>query len=458
MQKLFTFAWKQLQYVYADKGLLLFMLITPVALATIMGLAFGSTGGTISLPEISVAVVNLDAGDGDTNYGDTIASILLSEDTINTGNNSTTACSLVDSTASSDDDAPQQQALDDLFNAVTVTSAETAREGVNNGEYVAAVIIPENFSSSLAPDINFANPPESPDDITITPVTLEIYGSGASPISSIVVRSVTESITSQIITGSTAINATISTILENPLNVIAITTADDEDFADFGCAFMPSINPVQMTRLPLDDVQAESGFVQIMVAMGSAQAVFFAIFTMNSSLLSIYNDKKQWILQRLLMTPTPRLTIIGGKILGAMVLVFVQVGLLLLTMTLIASLVMGEALFIWGNNIPLLLLFTLAVGLAVSGLGVFVIGLAKNAEQAQIFGTLTALGMAMLGGAFGFQLPGIEQFSIIYWGVDGYSKLSGGSTDIMQNMLILLAVGSVLFVIGAWLFNRRVEV
>lgn len=457
MQKLLTFAWKQLQFVYADRGLLLFMLITPVALATIMGLAFGSSGGSFSLAEISLAVVNLDEGDGDTNYGDTIASILLSENNVNTGNNATT-CSLIEANPTSDDDAPQQQSLDDLFNAVALSSPETAREGVNNGDYVAAVIIPADFSASLAPNIDFINPPESADDIIITPVTLEIYGNGGSPISSIVVKSVTESITSQIITGSTTINATVSTILENPLNIMWMSTADDADFADFGCAFLSDINPIQMTRLPLDDVQAESDFVQIMVAMGSAQAVFFAIFTMNNSLMSIYNDKKQWILQRLLMTPTPRLIIIGGKILGAMVLVFVQVGLLLLTMTVIASLVMGEALFIWGSNIPLLLLFTLIVGLAVSGLGVFVIGLARTPEQAQIFGTLTALGMAMLGGAFGFQIPGIEQASIIYWGVDGYSKLSGGSNDIMLNMLVLVVVGGVLFTIGAWLFNRRVEI
>ncbi len=300
--------------------------------------------------------------------------------------------------------------------------------------------------------------PESPDDITITPVTVEIYGNGSAPISNIVVQSVTESITSQIITGSTAVNATISTILENPLNIVRMSTADDADFADFGCAFQPSINPIQLNRLPLDDVQAESSFVQIMVAMGSAQAVFFAIFTMNNALLSIYNDKKQWILQRLLMTPTPRLIIIGGKILGAMVLVFVQVGLLLLTMTAIASLVMGEPLFIWGDNIPLLLLLTFVVGLAVSGLGVFVIGLARTPEQAQIFGTLTAIAMAMLGGGFGFQIPNLEKLSIIHWGVDGYSRLSGGNTDIMMNLIVLLVVGGVLFTIGTWLFNRRIEV
>ena len=111
-------------------------------------------------------------------------------------------------------------------------------------------------------------------------------------------------------------------------------------------------------------------------------------------------------------------------------------------MTGVASIVTAEPIFIWGNNIPLLILLTLVVGLSVSGLGVFVIGLASTPEQANIFGTLTALGMAMLGGAFGFQLEALQQFSIIYWGVDAYTRLSGGNTDIAINLLVLLIVGA----------------
>ena len=115
----------------------------------------------------------------------------------------------------------------------------------------------------------------------------------------------TETIVNQIVTGSAAVNASLITILSDSNNITALSTASDEAFVDFACAFNPDINPVQIERLPLDDVQAQDDFVQIMVFMGSAQAVFFAIFTMNNSLLSIYNDKREWILQRLLMTPTP---------------------------------------------------------------------------------------------------------------------------------------------------------
>ena len=64
----------------------------------------------------------------------------------------------------------------------------------------------------------------------------------------------------------------------------------------------------------------------------------------------------------------------------------------------------------------------------------------------------------MLGGGFGFQIPDLEQFSIIYWGTDGYLKLSGGSTDIGMHLLILVITGGILFAIGSWAFNRRIEV
>ncbi|MGJ3239197.1 MAG: ABC transporter permease [Anaerolineae bacterium] len=456
MQKILTFAWKQLQFVYADRGLLLFMLITPVALATIMGLAFGGSGGTITLNEISLAVVNLDEGDGDTRHGDTIANILLSEPA-GDATEDTAACSLNTPGTDSNSTDTQAQSLDELLNATALSDPAQARAGVDDGTYAVAVIIPADFSASLAPDTDFGTL-GSGEPVSITPTSVEVYGNGGAPLSSQVVKSITEQIAGQITTGSTTINATLRTILSDPLNVVAMTRAEDNDFADFGCAFQPDLNTIQLTRLPLDAVQAQSSFVQIMVAMGSAQAVFFAIFTMNNSLASIYEDKRNWILQRLLVTPTPRLSIIAGKILGSVALVFVQVGLLMLTMTLIASAVMGELLFIWGTDLPRLLVLTFAVGLSVSGLGVFVIGLARTPEQSQIFGSLTALGMAMLGGAFGFRIENFEQLSIIYWGVDGYNKLSAGNADIAQNLLVLLVVGGVLFIIGSWLFNRRVEI
>lgn len=453
MQQIFTFAWKQVHRVYSDKGLLVFMLLTPLAIATIIGLAFGGQSGSLVIQDIPLAVVNLDEGSGDSQLGATIASILLSQPLESTGEART--CSLVSSNAES---ASPPQSLDSLFDATALSDVNAARAGVDAGDYVAAVIIPANLSATLSPQINFGSIGEDSSALRIEPVSLEIYASAGSPIFAGIVRSVTESIVNQTVRGSIAINATISTLLENPINIPRLTFASDSDFADFACAFSSDLETIQLERLPLNETQEESPFVQILVQMGTAQAVFFAIFTMNNSLLSIYNDKKTWILQRLLVTPTPRINIIIGKILGAMLLVLLQVGLLLIALTIVASIVMQEAIFIWGNNIPLLILLTLVMGFAVAGLGVFVIGLARTAQQANIFGSLAAMAMAILGGSFGFSVGAAQNLSIIYWGKNAYSALSAGNNDIGLNLLVLLVAGGILFAIGAWFFNKRAEV
>lgn len=447
MQQILTFAWKQVHRVYSDRGLLIFMLLTPLAIATIIGLAFGGQNGTISIRDIPVAVVNLDAGSADNNFGQIVASILLAQP-VETGGDS--SCSLITSTG----DAPAG-GLDDLFAATAMSNTEAARAGVDDGTYVAAVILPANFSAGLAPEIDFASLEEAP---VFEPVTIEIYASAGSPILAGIVRSVTEAVVNRAVQGSVTINATISSLLTNPINIPRLSFADESAFADFSCAFSPEMDTIRIERIPLNETQEASPFVQVLVQMGAAQAVFFAIFTMNNSLLSIYNDRKTGILQRLLVTPNPRIYIIIGKILGAMLLVLFQVGLLLLALTIVASAVMGQAQFIWGANIPLLILLTLAVAFAVSGLGVFVIGIARTIAQANIFGSLAAMAMAILGGSFGFSLGDAEKFSIIYWGRSGYQALAAGSSEISTNLLVLLIAGAILFTIGAWFFNKRVEV
>lgn len=449
MQQILTFAWKQVHRVYSDRGLLIFMLLTPLAIATIIGLAFGGQNGTISIRDIPVAVVNLDEGAGDSQYGAIIANILLSE--VSTGANTSSSCSLV----TSSNDAAPAQSLDDLFAAVALSNPEEARAEVRAGTYDVAVIIPANFSAALAPDINFGATDSAP---SLDSVAIEIYANEGAPIFGSIVRSVTESVANQTVRGSITINATIGAILSNPLNIPRLSFADESAFADFACAFSPDLNTIRLERLPFDKTQERSVFEQVLVQMGSAQAVFFAIFTMNNTLLSIYNDRKTWILQRLLVTPTPRSSIIIGKILGALLLVLFQVVLLLVALTIIASLVLGQPTFIWGNNFALLLLLTLVLGLSVGGLGVFVIGIAKNVQQANIFGSLTAIGMSILGGGFGFNVPNAQAFSIIYWGRSAYESLAAGNNDIGLNLLILSLAGIVLFAIGSWFFNKRVEV
>ena len=68
------------------------------------------------------------------------------------------------------------------------------------------------------------------------------------------------------------------------------------------------------------------------------------------------------------------------------------------------------------------------------------------------------LTLAALGGAFGFALPvAVAQLSLITWGVDAFSSLAAGDTDIWLNLAVLFGQGILFFGIGVWLFRRRMS-
>jgi ABC-2 type transport system permease protein len=197
----------------------------------------------------------------------------------------------------------------------------------------------------------------------------------------------------------------------------------------------------------------------ILVTFGSAQALFFALFVGQSGILSMYEERKNGTLQRILVSPTPRWNLLGGKLVGVLVSVVFQLLVLIFAMTAVGSLIEGQLTFIWGTDIAKLGLVVLAVSVAVSGLGMFLAGVLKGIEQANIVGSVLNIALGVLGGAFGFQLPrSVAQVSLIYWARDAFDKLAAGRGDITLNILVLFVEGAVLFLIGLILFNRRFEV
>ncbi|MCS7071965.1 MAG: hypothetical protein NZM00_10700, partial [Anaerolinea sp.] len=63
--RVLNIVWKDLYITYTDRNLLLIMLVTPLALAIIISLAFSSffnASGDVPIRDIPVAIVNLDTG------------------------------------------------------------------------------------------------------------------------------------------------------------------------------------------------------------------------------------------------------------------------------------------------------------------------------------------------------------------------------------------------------------
>jgi ABC-2 type transport system permease protein len=469
MRKIWTIAWKELYVRFTDRSLLVIMIAVPLAISSIVGLAFGGLGGSdISISDIPVAIVNHDAGsDLGVNYGRVFVDLLVP-------GSSSGDMSALPACETSGARSEDSSSLQELTQAVAFTpelaqsmidqgeltlGPETglgaqdgdalARLAVDQGIYTAAVIIPEDYSLNLA---SMFKPQGTPQRAEI-----EVYANAGQPIGSGVIYSIIDGISQQLATGNIAIAASIDVAASRLGPGVSSQMGNDALIESLSCAFSPSSNLVGLqTKSVSGESRSMAGI--ILVSVGSAQAMFFALFTAQGGVFSMHAERRQWTLQRLIMSPTSRSEILGGKLLGTFISVVVQLVLLMLALTLVGSLIEGHLVLIWGTNFASVALVLLSAALAVSGLGMLLAGLIQTPEQANVLGSVINIGLAVLGGAFGFQLPDqISSLSLLYWGRSAFETLATNSGDITLNVAVLAGQGILMFLIGLLLFNRRFE-
>jgi ABC-2 type transport system permease protein len=474
MNRLWVIAMKEIRTRFTDRNLLLIMLAAPLAISTIIGLAFGGLGRTSSpIRDIPVAVLNHDRPDQHgTSFGAVLAGLLtagqLPAETSasfagcpqaagnqaggSTGD-SLTLAELIKGTTF-DQRVAQRLVEDKTIDppAAAVGSPEyldaAARAAIDKGVYTAVVIIPDDFSSALASLADTRLPSAD--------TTLTVYGNAGQGLSAGIVRSVVDSISAQMISGNIAIGATLAEI--SAVQPKAPASASNLDLSQlFACAFAPGNDLVHLADQPVQ-ASPTSTAGALLVTFGSAQALFFALFTGQFGILSMYEERRNWTLQRMLVSPTPRWAILGGKLVGVFASVLFQLLALVVALTVVGSLIEGHLAFIWGADLPRLGLVLLAVAVAVSGLGMLLAGVLKSIEQANIVGSVLNIALGVLGGAFGFQLPrSIAALSLIYWARDAFEILASGRGNVSLNLLVLCVEGAAMFGIGLFLFNRKFE-
>lgn len=459
MRKIWDIAQKDIYNVFTDRNLILIMIVTPLAIATIIALAFSNISSSAPLRDIPVALVNLDEGaDNGFSSGDIFTSLLIppapdAPPPTNTDSATQFECNLA-VVRENEQDTPLS--LFALTEAVRFDDADAARRAVDSGDYAAAIIIPPDFSQRIT---------YSPNQTEFLPTAIEVYASPAYPISASVVRSITEAITNQILTGQISIGATIDTLIER--------AQTDLPFAlqflflnlfgafepDFSCAFSSTLNPITLDVQSVAAPQAGNE-LNMLVVFGSSLGMFFALFTANGGASNILEESRNWTLQRLLVSPTSRLQIMAGKMLGIFGTVFIQLVFLMLALMLVNMLITGEFSLMWGNNPLMLALLLVAGALGASGVGAVTAAIATSAEQANVIGGIVAMFMGIVGGAF-FQLPPtplvnfISSFSIVHWGSEAFRRLSLGDNAIGLHLLVLIGIGGLFFFASLFLFNRR---
>jgi ABC-2 type transport system permease protein len=190
-----------------------------------------------------------------------------------------------------------------------------------------------------------------------------------------------------------------------------------------------------------------------------AFAVMFAFFIVPALAPELLKEKREGTLRRLLSAPLPRRTIIFGKMLAYMVVVFLQVLLLFGVGSIVFDMPMG--------NDPLgIVLVTIALGLAATSLGVMVASLARTERQADAIGMVLGFLLAGIGGCIQIgllptyrtegMLGTLSKLVPHSYALDAYRVLmieSGTLPDILPAILILLGFAVVFFAIGVWRFK-----
>jgi ABC-2 type transport system permease protein len=448
MRKIWTIAWKDVSTTFRDRNLVLIMLAAPLAVATVIALAFGGIGEDIPIKDIPVAIVNLDKGANGQNLGDLYVNTFIPSAESGGNGIAFSACKLNESDSAANGDS---STLGSLVKAVKLEDVNAVKTAVDNGTYMAAIIIPEDFTQKVSIGVG---------KMTIESSSIELYANRGREIQAGIIRSIVESITNQIATGNITLQTLFASVSTKFGPVQQLTLANSPSFKDnIACAFTPGISRLTIDQQSVQGEKQSGGAIPLLIVFGSAQAMFFTLFTGQGGVNGIFEERKQGTLQRLVVTPTPRITILIGKMLGVLVNCILQLVFLFIALTIVGSILNKGFVVIWGSNYLLIGLVIVGAALASTGLGTLLAGVAKTPEQGQIYGSLINMGMAILGGAFGFQLPEImARFSLLYWGSDAFQKLANGSTDVGLNLVVLLVMGAVMFVIGFWLFNKRLDV
>jgi ABC-2 type transport system permease protein len=184
-------------------------------------------------------------------------------------------------------------------------------------------------------------------------------------------------------------------------------------------------------------------------------SVMFMFFIVSYVANSIVTEKRNGTLRRLMMAPVSKAELLLGKVVPNFIVGLIQAAVLFT----IGHFVFGMAL---GHDPLGLIVISMAVAGAATGLGILVAALAKTEEQVSGLSTLLILTLAALGGSMVplFVMPDFMQTAARItphaWALLGYQKLivAGGSIyDVLPHLAVLTGFAATFFTVAVWRFR-----
>jgi ABC-2 type transport system permease protein len=180
----------------------------------------------------------------------------------------------------------------------------------------------------------------------------------------------------------------------------------------------------------------------------AAMAIMFLFFSAQMGMISIFEERRQGTLARILAGPVAPWTILAGKALGSIITAGVSMTLLVLASS---ALVRAD----WGPPAGVALLVAGAV-LSAVGVTTLVASFMRTADGASSAASAVAITLAILGGSFTpvSQAPEVMANLALLtphgWFLRGLGDMQGGGSvaDALPAVAILLGVGAMTLLLG----------
>jgi len=188
-------------------------------------------------------------------------------------------------------------------------------------------------------------------------------------------------------------------------------------------------------------------------------AIFFMVIPLATQIIS---EREEGSIMRLKLAPTPFVIPILSRVLVYSILAVVQ-GITLLFIGVYILPILGMDQFDIHGNYFSFITFTFFIGLAASAYGMAVGSISKTHHQASIFGSISIVLLAAIGGIWvpTYMMPenmiSLAHLSPLNWALDGYYDIVLKAKDLSQlgsptiKLLLFFAIGLSLAVI----FGKR---
>ncbi len=398
VRKIFTIAKNVLINTFRDKGALIWLIIMPIVWTALIGSMSSPRSGENLIP---ISIMNYDKGA----YGDKFEEFLKEEKDIQ---------------------------------IMKVSSEDDLVKKVMDTEIFVGLVIPENFAENLINDI---------------PSQVKLVKSEKS--SSYFIEELLKKIAKRISIDAQASNFS----LEKIGTFISVAEGAKSEiweraFKIADSSFEPELSiKVDFKMLSVDE--SKQSLVMGMNLSSPGFAVMFVMMGVFFAGAAMVNERRLGTLARLLTTPTGKLAIISGEMLGFFLLALVQ----FLILILFGQFALGVN---WGSSPIGVLLIVVSFSLAVTGLGTLLAVFVKTSAQAGAFAVLISMVTSMIGGSWWpieiapKFMQNVAKFTPQYWAVNGLTKLitrGFGISSILTNFGILMGIAVISLILSVALFR-----